>query len=98
MSRRVALALPTISPLGGGVAEAARLHVKALASAGFDEISVHTLDNRMEKVDPRKVTEAQSKAAEAAWFAPLPPLPVESSAFVTVSPGFGRRSTFSTKS
>lgn len=52
MIRRVALALPTISPLGGGVAEAARLHVKALASAGFDEISVHTLDDRMEKVDP----------------------------------------------
>jgi hypothetical protein len=54
MIRRVALALPTISPLGGGVAEAARLHVKALASAGFDEISVHTLDDRMEKVDPQQ--------------------------------------------
>lgn len=54
MIRRVALALPTISPLGGGVAEAARLHVKALAAAGFDEISVHTLDDRMEKVDPKQ--------------------------------------------
>ena len=54
MIRRVALALPTISPLGGGVAEAARLHVKALAAAGFDEISVHTLDSRMEKVDPKQ--------------------------------------------
>jgi glycosyltransferase involved in cell wall biosynthesis len=54
MIRRVALALPTISPLGGGVAEAARLHVKALAAAGFEEISVHTLDDRMEKVDPRQ--------------------------------------------
>lgn len=52
MIRRVALALPTISPLGGGVAEAARLHVKALAAAGFDEITVHTLDARMDKVDP----------------------------------------------
>lgn len=52
--RRVALALPTISPLGGGVAEAARLHVKALSSAGFEEISVHTLDDRMEKVDPKQ--------------------------------------------
>ena len=52
MIRRVALALPTISPLGGGVAEAARLHVKALSSAGFEQISVHTLDDRMEKVDP----------------------------------------------
>jgi glycosyltransferase involved in cell wall biosynthesis len=57
--RRVALALPTISPLGGGVAEAARLHVKALSGAGFDEISVHTLDDRMEKVDP-----AQWRAAK----------------------------------
>jgi glycosyltransferase involved in cell wall biosynthesis len=54
MIRRVALALPTISPLGGGVAEAARLHVKALSAAGFEEISVHTLDDRMEKVDPRQ--------------------------------------------
>ena len=54
MIRRVALALPTISPLGGGVAEAARLHVKALASAGFEEISIHTLDDRMEKVDPKQ--------------------------------------------
>lgn len=54
MIRRVALALPTISPLGGGVAEAARLHVKALAAAGFEEISVHTLDDRMDKVDPRQ--------------------------------------------
>lgn len=54
MIRRVALALPTISPLGGGVAEAARLHVKALASAGFDTISVHTLDSRLEKVDPKQ--------------------------------------------
>jgi glycosyltransferase involved in cell wall biosynthesis len=54
MIRRVALALPTISPLGGGVAEAARLHVKALAAAGFEEISVHTLDDRMEKVDPKQ--------------------------------------------
>ncbi|MGV3552654.1 glycosyltransferase [Rhizobium sp.] len=54
MIRRVALALPTISPLGGGVAEAARLHVKALAAAGFDEISVHTLDSRMDKVDPKQ--------------------------------------------
>lgn len=54
MIRRVALALPTISPLGGGVAEAARLHVKALAAAGFDEITVHTLDDRMEKVDPKQ--------------------------------------------
>jgi glycosyltransferase involved in cell wall biosynthesis len=54
MIRRLALALPTISPLGGGVAEAARLHVAALAPAGFDEISVHTLDTRMEKVDPKQ--------------------------------------------
>jgi len=54
MIRRVALALPTISPLGGGVAEAARLHVKALSAAGYDEISVHTLDDRMEKVDPKQ--------------------------------------------
>ena len=54
MIRRVALALPTISPLGGGVAEAARLHVKALSAAGFDEISVHTLDSRMDKVDPKQ--------------------------------------------
>jgi glycosyltransferase involved in cell wall biosynthesis len=54
MIRRVALALPTISPLGGGVAEAARLHVKALSAAGFEEISVHTLDDRMEKVDPKQ--------------------------------------------
>lgn len=54
MIRRVALALPTISPLGGGVAEAARLHVKALASAGFEEITVHTLDDRMDKVDPKQ--------------------------------------------
>jgi len=52
--RRLALALPTISPLGGGVAEAARLHVAALAPAGFDGISVHTLDTGMEKVDPRQ--------------------------------------------
>jgi glycosyltransferase involved in cell wall biosynthesis len=52
MIRRIALALPTISPLGGGVAEAARLHLKALASAGFEEISVHTLDDRSDKVDP----------------------------------------------
>src|SRR5919107_6407717 len=44
------------------------------------------------------VTEAPRKAAAAAWFAPLPPLWVESSAFVTVSPGFGRRSTLRTKS
>lgn len=54
MIRRVALALPTISPLGGGVAEAARLHVKALAPAGFEAITVHTLDDRMEKVDLRQ--------------------------------------------
>lgn len=54
MIRRVALALPTISPLGGGVAEAARLHVKALAPAGFETITVHTLDDRMEKVDLRQ--------------------------------------------
>ena len=54
MIRRVALALPTISPLGGGVAEAARLHVKALSSAGFEQISMHTLDERMEKVDPKQ--------------------------------------------
>ncbi|UVC10929.1 glycosyltransferase [Rhizobium sp. TH2] len=54
MIRRVALALPTISPLGGGVAEAARLHVKALSSAGFEQISVHTLDDRMDKVDPKQ--------------------------------------------
>ena len=54
MIRRVALALPTISPLGGGVAEAARLHVKALAAAGFEAITVHTLDDRMDKVDPRQ--------------------------------------------
>ena len=49
MIRRVALALPTISPLGGGVAEAARLHVKALSSAGFEQISVHTLDDRLKR-------------------------------------------------
>jgi len=54
MIRRIALALPTISPLGGGVAEAARLHVKALSSGGFEQITVHTLDDRMEKVDPQQ--------------------------------------------
>jgi hypothetical protein len=46
----------------------------------------------------REATEAPRKVAAAAWFAPLPPLWVESSALVTVSPGFGRRSTFRTKS
>lgn len=49
--KRLALTLPTLSPLGGGVAEAARLHVAALADAGFEEISIHTLDISMEKVD-----------------------------------------------
>jgi len=52
MIRRLALALPTVSPLGGGVAEAARLHLAALAPAGFESISVHTLDPSIEKVDP----------------------------------------------
>lgn len=52
MIRRLALALPTLSPLGGGVSEAARLHVRALAPAGFEQISVHTLDESMAKVDP----------------------------------------------
>src|SRR5215213_2629734 len=41
--------------------------------------------------------EATAAIAVAA-FAPLPPLWVEGSAFVTVSPGFGRRSTLRTKS
>ena len=59
MIRRVALALPTISPLGGGVAEAARLQVKALSAAGFEEISVHTLDDRMDKVDPKQWEKAK---------------------------------------
>jgi hypothetical protein len=45
----------------------------------------------------REATEAPRRAA-AAWFAPLPPLWVESSALVTVSPGFVRRSIFRTKS
>jgi glycosyltransferase involved in cell wall biosynthesis len=49
--RRLALTLPTLSPLGGGVSEAARLHLAALAPAGFEEISVHTLDASMEKVN-----------------------------------------------
>mgnify|MGYP000300039075 CR=1 FL=1 len=52
MIRRLALAMPTLSPLGGGVSEAARLHLSALAPAGFEQISVHTLDTSMEKVDP----------------------------------------------
>lgn len=52
MIRRLALALPTLSPLGGGVSEAARLHLSALSPAGFEQISVHTLDTSMEKVDP----------------------------------------------
>ncbi|MDB5525640.1 MAG: Poly(Glycerol-phosphate) alpha-glucosyltransferase [Rhizobium sp.] len=52
MIRRLALALPTLSPLGGGVSEAARLHLSALTPAGFEQISVHTLDDSMEKVDP----------------------------------------------
>jgi glycosyltransferase involved in cell wall biosynthesis len=59
MIRRLALALPTISPLGGGVAEAARLHLAALAPAGFEAISVHTLDPSMEKVDPGQWTAAK---------------------------------------
>ena len=65
MIRRVALALPTISPLGGGVAEAARLHVKALTAAGFEEISVHTLDDRMEKVDPKQWEATLEKLSKA---------------------------------
>lgn len=52
MIRRLALAMPTLSPLGGGVSEAARLHLAALTPAGFEQISVHTLDDSMEKVDP----------------------------------------------
>jgi glycosyltransferase involved in cell wall biosynthesis len=52
MIRRLALVMPTLSPLGGGVSEAVRLHVKALAPAGFAAISVHTLDPSMERVDP----------------------------------------------
>lgn len=59
MIRRLALAMPTLSPLGGGVSEAARLHLAALAPAGFEQISVHTLDDSLEKVDP-----AQWAAAE----------------------------------
>jgi glycosyltransferase involved in cell wall biosynthesis len=51
MISRVALALPTLSPLGGGVSEAARLHLSALSKAGFDRLSVHTLDTSMEKVN-----------------------------------------------
>ncbi|MFM2278507.1 MAG: hypothetical protein RLZZ444_738 [Pseudomonadota bacterium] len=51
MIRRIALVLPTFSPLGGGVSEAARLHVKALSKAGFDEITVHALDQSEERVD-----------------------------------------------
>ncbi len=52
--KRLALALPTLSPLGGGVAEAARLHVATLSQAGLEDISVHTLDPSMEKVDLTK--------------------------------------------
>jgi glycosyltransferase involved in cell wall biosynthesis len=59
MIRRLALALPTLSPLGGGVSEAARLHLVALAPAGFEQISVHTLDDSMEKVDPVQWAAAQ---------------------------------------
>ena len=54
MIRRLALAMPTLSPLGGGVSEAARLHLNALAPAGFEQISVHTLDTSMERVDPKQ--------------------------------------------
>jgi glycosyltransferase involved in cell wall biosynthesis len=57
--RRLALALPTLSPLGGGVSEAARLHLSALAPAGFEQISVHTLDDSMEKVDPQQWAAAE---------------------------------------
>jgi glycosyltransferase involved in cell wall biosynthesis len=52
MIRRLALAMPTLSPLGGGVSEAARLHLSALAPAGFEQISIHTLDQSTIKVDP----------------------------------------------
>jgi glycosyltransferase involved in cell wall biosynthesis len=51
MIRRLALAMPTLSPLGGGVSEAGRLHVAALAPAGLAEISVHTLDESMQQVN-----------------------------------------------
>jgi glycosyltransferase involved in cell wall biosynthesis len=51
MIRRLALAMPTLSPLGGGVSEAARLHVTALRAAGFEEMSVHTLDDSMEQAN-----------------------------------------------
>jgi glycosyltransferase involved in cell wall biosynthesis len=54
MIRRLALAMPTLSPLGGGVSEAARLHLNALAPAGFEQISVHTLDDSMVRVDPKQ--------------------------------------------
>jgi len=54
MIRRLALAMPTLSPLGGGVSEAARLHLNALAPAGLAQISVHTLDTSMERVDPKQ--------------------------------------------
>jgi glycosyltransferase involved in cell wall biosynthesis len=54
MIRRLALAMPTLSPLGGGVSEAARLHLNALVPAGFEQISVHTLDESMVRVDPKQ--------------------------------------------
>jgi len=54
VTRRLAIVLPTVSPLGGGVAEAARLHVAALAPAGFEKITVHTLDDSMEKTSPEQ--------------------------------------------
>jgi glycosyltransferase involved in cell wall biosynthesis len=51
MIKRIALAMPTLSPLGGGVTEAARLHLKALSAAGLEQISVHTIDASTERVD-----------------------------------------------
>lgn len=54
MIKRLALTLPTVSPLGGGVSEAVRLHLSALAPAGFEKISVHAVDASTEKVDPEQ--------------------------------------------
>ncbi len=56
---RLALTLPTLSPLGGGVSEVVRLHVAALSDAGLAEISIHTLDGAEEKIDPARWSRAK---------------------------------------
>lgn len=47
---------------------------------------------------PIIVTAAPSRAAATAWFAPLPPGKVPNSAPVNVSPTWGRRGVFTTRS